>query len=148
MNGPEYLTSRTAQVFIPLIKFLQCSLVSSSFLVFPRYSFLNAFIHLYLFDGVRFQYFQVLISFFSLNVLIFSWFSSSIPSVFCRFPLIIIAHFSMPNFFPMSWQYILIACIRVSNSFSFLTNSLMPSMYRRGLIFSCDSLCFIHQSIS
>ena len=30
---------------------------------------------------------------------------------------------------PMSWQYILTACIRVSTSFSFLANSLMSSMY-------------------
>ena len=38
----------------------------------------------------------------------------------------------------MSWLYILIACIRVSNSFSFFANSLMSSMYIRLWIFSCD----------
>ena len=38
-NGPEYLTRRTAEVFIPLIKFLQNSLISSSFFVLPGYSF-------------------------------------------------------------------------------------------------------------
>ena len=37
-KGPEYLTSDTAQVFIPLITFLLESFVSSSFLVLLRYS--------------------------------------------------------------------------------------------------------------
>ena len=36
----EYLTRETAQAFIPLISFLLYSLVSSSFLVLLRYSFL------------------------------------------------------------------------------------------------------------
>ena len=36
---PEYLTRGTAQVFIPLMRFLLLSFVSSSFLVLPRYSF-------------------------------------------------------------------------------------------------------------
>ena len=40
-NGPEYLMRSTAQVFIPLIRFLLDSFVSSSFLVLQRYSFLN-----------------------------------------------------------------------------------------------------------
>ena len=39
-NSPEYLTSWTAQVFIPLIRFLLYSFVSSCFLVLLRYSFL------------------------------------------------------------------------------------------------------------
>ena len=38
-NGPEYLKRETAQVFIPLMRFLICSLVSSSFLIHLRYSF-------------------------------------------------------------------------------------------------------------
>ena len=38
-NGPEYLMRVTSQVFIPLISFLLESFVSSSFLVFLRYSF-------------------------------------------------------------------------------------------------------------
>ena len=38
-KGPEYLTSVTAQVFIPLTRFLLESFVSSSFLVLLRYSF-------------------------------------------------------------------------------------------------------------
>ena len=44
------------------------------------------------------------------------------------------------KFHPMSWLYILIMCIRVSSSFSFFVNSLMSSMYIRGLTFSCDLL--------
>ena len=39
-KGPEYLTRGTAQVFIPLIRFLLLSFVSSSFRVLLRYSFL------------------------------------------------------------------------------------------------------------
>ena len=63
-----------------------------------------------------------------------SWISfegdSSIPSVRCRFPIFItsMAHFSMPNSIPLSWLYIHTACIRVSNSSSFLANSLMSSI--------------------
>ena len=38
-KGPEYLTSGTAQVFIPLIRFRQESFVSSDFLVLLRCSF-------------------------------------------------------------------------------------------------------------
>ena len=38
-KGPEYLTRSTAQVFIPLIRFLQLSFVLSSFLVLLRYYF-------------------------------------------------------------------------------------------------------------
>ena len=39
-NGPEYLTRGTAKSFIPLMRVFPCSLVSSSFLVLLRYSFL------------------------------------------------------------------------------------------------------------
>ena len=38
-NSPEYLTSGKTQVFIPLIRCLLLSFVSSSFLVLLRYSF-------------------------------------------------------------------------------------------------------------
>ena len=40
-NGPKYLSSETSQMFIPLMRFLLQSLVSRSFLVLLRYSFLN-----------------------------------------------------------------------------------------------------------
>ena len=50
------------------------------------------------------------------------------------------AHFSMPNSIPMSWLYILTACMRVSIFFSFFANSLMSFIYIRWFIFSCDLL--------
>ena len=62
-KGPEYLARETAQVFIPLIRFLLHSFVSSSFLVLLRYSFL-IFFHLHLLDGVSFQDAQVFICLF------------------------------------------------------------------------------------
>ena len=120
-NASEYLTRGTAQVFIPLIRFLLHSFVSSRFLVFVRYSFL-----IFSFISTCFmvsaskmpKYFYVS---FSSSVLILSRFGSSIPPVRCRLPLFItsMAHFSMPNSIPMSWLYILTSCIRVSSSFSF-----------------------------
>ena len=70
-----------------------------------------------------------------LSILIFSWFSTSIPSVMCYFQL---QFFSMPNSIPISWQYLPTACIEVFSSFSFLASILMSSMYIRWLIFNCD----------
>ena len=60
------------------------------------------FFHCDSFDGVCFQYSQVFF-FFLLNILIFSWFGSSIPSVMCRLLLfiIIMAQFYMESFIPM-----------------------------------------------
>ena len=52
-DDPEYLTRETAQVFIPLIRFLLYSFISSSFLVLLKYSFF-IFSHLLLFDGFFF----------------------------------------------------------------------------------------------
>ena len=54
-----------------------------------------------------------------MSVIILSWFRSSIPSIICRFPLLVIskALFSMPNSKPISALYIRIACFRVSNYF-------------------------------
>ena len=53
------------------------------------------------------------------------------PSVICHFPLFVIsiAHFSLSNSIPVSWLYSLTTCIRVSNSFSFLANSLMADFF-------------------
>ena len=61
-SDPEYLTRETVMLFIPLMRFLLCSLVSSSFLVLRGYSFLFLFHHR-IFGGVRFQYFQVFVRF-------------------------------------------------------------------------------------
>ena len=139
---PEYLTRNTAQVFIPLIRFLQDCLVSSSFLVLLRYSFfIFSFISSCLMVSASKTPKYLYIS-FSPNVLILSWFGNSIPSVRCRLLLFItsMAHFSMPNSVPMSRLYILTVVLRFSTSFSFFANSLMSSMYIRWLIFSCDQL--------
>ena len=113
------LQRSTAQMFILLMRFL-LSLVSRFFFVRLRYSYLILFFHLYLFDGVRFQYSQVLVIFLFSPCSDFSWFGSSIPSVICLFLLLItsVALFSMPNSILISWLYILIVCIRVSNSVS------------------------------
>ena len=62
-KGPEYLTSGTAQVFIPLIRFLLESFVSSNFLFLLRYSFFNFFFHFLLFDCVSLQDAQVFVGF-------------------------------------------------------------------------------------
>ena len=61
--GPEYLTRGTAQVFIPLIKFLLEGFIWSSFLVLLRYYFLNFVFYFYLFDGVSFQDAQIFVCF-------------------------------------------------------------------------------------
>ena len=134
----EFLTIGTVQIFISLIRFLQYSFVSSSFLLLLMYSF---FIFSFPLTGLIvsassiFKYFYI---FFSPSVLIFSWYDSSIPSVMCPFPLLItnIVHFSLLNYIPISWLYILTVCIRSSISFSFSLNSL----YIRGLIFSWNLL--------
>ena len=85
---------------------------------------------------------RVFVGFIFPSVLILSWFGSSIPSVIYRLLLFMtsMAHFSMPNSVPMSWLYILTACMRVCSSFSFFANNLISSMYIRWLIFSCDLL--------
>ena len=136
-NGSEYLTRWTAQVFIPLIRFRLCSFVLNSFCVLLRYSF-NFFFLLHLFDGVHFQYAQIFVSFLFIECSEF--FLHSIVLILLSFSAsyVCMAHFSMPNSIPISWPYILTAYIRVSNSFSFLANSLMSSVYMRWLIFSCN----------
>ena len=55
LNSPDYLTRRTAPMFILLIRFLLYSLVSSILFCF--------FFYIYLFDGVHFHYSQVFVSF-------------------------------------------------------------------------------------
>ena len=58
---------------------------------------------------------------FSPSVLI-TWFGSSTHSVICGLPLFIssMVHFSMQKSISISWLYILIVCVGVSNAFSFL----------------------------
>ena len=104
IKDPEYLTRSTAQVFIPLIRFLQHRFVSSSFLVLLRYSFLFfSSICTCLIGSVSKipKYWYVS---FSSIILIMSWFGSSIPSVRCRLQFFVtcMAYFSMKNSISMS----------------------------------------------
>ena len=72
-NGPEYLTWEIVLVFIYLLIFLLCCLVSSSFFVLLRVK--KKFLPFYLFNGVRFQYTQVFVSFrFSVHSVFIYWF--------------------------------------------------------------------------
>ena len=125
-------------MFIPFIRFQLYNLASSSFLVLQRYSYLifSVISSCMMMSASNIP--KYLLVSFSLKFLIFSWFDSSILSVLCHFPHLIISivYFSIS----MSWLYILTAYIRVSNSFSFLANSLMSSICIRWLIFSSDLL--------
>ena len=95
-DGPKYPRKGDSHVFIPFIMFLLYSLVSSSFPILLRYSFFIFLFHLRLFDGVRFQYYQIFIRFLFFERPDFSWFGCSISSVMSHFPLFVI---SMVHFF-------------------------------------------------
>ena len=75
------------------------------------------FFHLYLFNGVRFQYSQVLVIFLFSKCRDSFWFGNSILSVISF--SILHSIFSIPNSIPIFWLYILIVYIRVSCSFSY-----------------------------
>ena len=120
-KAPEYLSSGTAQVFIPLMRFLLGSFVWSSFRVLLRYSFrIMSFICTCLMVSASkiTKYLEVS---FSSSVLILSWFGSSIPSVTCRFPLFMT---SMAHFFCAKFHnYVLTVysnCVYESFQFSFI----------------------------
>ena len=74
----------------PLIRFLLYSLVLSCFIILLRYSFLNFFFHIHLFDGVAFQYSQVFVRFlFSKHSdFILVWYSCSFHCVVSHFSLL------------------------------------------------------------
>ena len=122
--------------------------ISAAELVFQKFSFSSEVLFSYfflwspLFYGDRFQYSLVHVIFLfskhSGSFLIWQFYS------FCYFssPFLLLAghFFSLKNSIPISWLYILIVCIWVSHSFSFLGNSLMSSLYIRWLIFSSDLL--------
>ena len=115
--------------------------------VLLRVFFFSFFFHLRLFDGFCFQYsllrsfwfFLDLAVLFLLEFVIFCFsllachiFLCQIPSLYI-FPVYAKFH---PYIFSL---YIFTTCIRVSNSFFILANSLMSSMYIRWLIFfSCN----------
>ena len=99
-----------------------------------------------MFDGVRYQDNQVFERLrFSEH---FTWFGNSISHVISRFLLFLvsIAHSSISYSIPISSQYILTACFKVSDSFSSLANTLMSTMYVMWLLFTCDLVrFFIHR---
>ena len=125
-NGYEYLTMGTVQVCIPFISSLLYSFVWCSFLVLFGY-FKFFFLSSLLVWWDQIPLFSSICKFFSPCVLIFSWFSSSIHFVMCRFPLFIncMSHFSVLNFI---WIYILTAIIWVFNSFSFFGSLILCTL--------------------
>ena len=86
-NSPEYLTRGSAQVFIPLMKFLWQSLVSRSFLILLRYSFLIFKIFIWL---CQFLIFPTTCNFPSLQVF---WCFLHLVDLFL--PLFLLHHFSL-----------------------------------------------------
>ena len=89
-NGLKYLTKGTAQVFIPLINFLQYSFVTSSSLVLLKYSFFLFYLHL--FDGVSFQYPQAFVGY------LYSAFLFFLDLVVLFRPLGVVCCFSLAHF--------------------------------------------------
>ena len=102
-NDPEYLTRGTAPVFM---RFLLCSLASSSFLVLLIYSFF--FFHLCMFDGIRFLafwFFLDVVVLFLLSFIVFR-FSLAWHVFLCQIPwLYILSVLGFPNLFHF-WQTI------------------------------------------
>ena len=115
--------------FISLMRFLPYSLVSCTF---SRSFEILFFFFFFSFIGVCLIVYgsNVTLIFFFSGRPYLPLFSSSIPSLICRFPLLnfSMVQLFMPNSIAISWLYILTAFIRVSNSFSFC-QSLVSSMY-------------------
>ena len=112
-NGPEYLARGDCEIVnlfkISVAKLSRCSEVIVSYF----------FLHLRLFRYVRFSP-PIFLSTWNFTFLQAFWFFLDLTVLFLPlffFPLFIIsmAHFSMLNSIPISWQHILFFCIRVSN---------------------------------
>ena len=138
-NGPEYLTRGGSRGIYPFYQ------VPAIVWFWVAFSFSWEILSKFLLSSPHFMVSAFNIPKYFLHFLFsegsyFSWFGCSIPSVKYHFPLfiIIMEHFSRPHSILQSLLYILTACIWVSYSFSFLTNSLMSFMYIRWLIFSYD----------
>ena len=100
------------------------------------------FFHFSLFDSAPFQYSQLLIN---------PLFYKCLDSVVLSPPWFLLSHYSLSagHIFKVKFHsniqalfYILIVCIKVSCSFSFLTHILISSIYIRWFILSCDFLNF------
>ena len=127
-NGPEYLTRGTAQVSISFMRFLQCNLVSNSFLILLRYSFLIFFFYFGVFDSVHFQCSHIFVSFISSersDFVLIGWLYSVRHLMFSTF------HYSQVAFFYVKLHpYI---CISSSRVFGF------PILFH-----SCKHLDVVH----
>ena len=137
-NGPEYLTRGTALILITLIRFLLCSLVSSSFLVLLRNTFKNFFLSSLV---VKWCPLPVFPSTCKLPLLRVLWFFLDLVVRFC--PSFIVFRHSL-----LTWHIFLyqipflylqwissLTVFRVLILFHFLANTLMSSMYIRWMIF-------------
>ena len=102
-----------------MVRFLLQSLVSRSFLVHLRNSFRIFLFHLRWFDGVYFQYSQVVVIFLfskcSDCFLIWQIYSFR----YLSFSTFHYGHFSILNKFPTFWLYICIVCISLQFFFIF-----------------------------
>ena len=109
-NSPEYITWRTAQVFIPLMRSLQQSLDLRCF-HFLKLSILTFSI---ISDYVCFQYSQVHVIFFFTSCLMVFWFGTSIQSLF----LFLLFHYQYGTFFNSEFHFfILVYSYRLYLSF-------------------------------
>ena len=132
-------------MFIPLKRFLQQSLVLRSFLVRLKYAQFFSFISACLM--VSTSNIQKYFSFFP-SILMFSWFGNFIPSILslCLLFIISTAHFSISNYIPISWLYILIVSIRISSSFSFFCKYILI-LYIRIILFICIKVLLLLLSL-
>ena len=128
----EYLAKRTAQVFISLVRLMLQSLVLRNFLVLLMDWFLCFYFHSCWFDGVHFHnsHFS-----FSPNVLMLSWFYSSIPFTASLFPLFLFFYVKFHSYILTVYSYCSYQSLQF---FFFFTNTFISSIYMRWLIFSCD----------
>ena len=120
---PSISQGGVIHMFIPLIIFVRLCFVSRRFLVLLKYTF-RIFLHFRLFDGFRFQYFQVLVIYLFSRCLNFFFILK-----FYSFPYL--SSYNHPYehgtfFYAKIHSYILIYilnfCIRIFNSLSFLCN--------------------------
>ena len=115
----------TTQFFISLMKFLLCILVSSTFLVLLKYSFLNIFLSSLLVWECQPPVFPNNSKFPFLQAFWFAWFGCAISSVISHIPLFIISWKHIQRQIPSLFTTV----IRVSYSFSFLAAWCRPCTF-------------------
>ena len=117
----------SAQVFIPLMRFLQWHLVSRNFFIRLRFILVNLFFLSLLVWWCPLPIFQSTCNFPFLKAF---WFFDLVVLFFLLFIIMSIVHFSMPNSIPIPWLYILIVCIRVPNFFIFFKQLDVVHIYK------------------